>query len=515
VAQGVTPRIDPPGWRAEQELIEWLDELALQTEAVRGLIAGVNDDTFTSRVERILVAAAHVTALHLPEPRDGVAEDLDGLERATDLLRIPLKDPDLGERTPALDQAGNAMAALLRAIMSARRAAEAARGVVFGPNQIAAIDPAKVNAMLRRLDQVESELRIIAVEKTAPDRFIQQAGLVNLYVEKMRVKIDLARLQLSIDGTTFDLGALTRGVAAMGDVTSRFQANVRGFLGLVTQALSAAAEAVGRPVTRVVLGAGTLARFAVWEQKKRGARQPAAVTSAVARQPGEPEMVLIQPGSFLMGVSEAEQKAEGGSWDEHARPLHTVSIPRPFLLGKYPVTKGEYAEFAAATGRDWAVPEFPQTDRHPAVNVSWDDAVAYAGWLSRRTGHRYRLPSEAEWEYACRAGTTTARYWGDKLDRAKGNFDDKGTTEVDTYPSNPWGLHDMLGNVFEWVEDTWHATYEGAPSDGTAWVANDETGRVLRGGSWGSVRRDYRSGFRGGSGSRPAPWVGFRLARTL
>src|SRR5271166_4993898 len=142
-----------------------------------------------------------------------------------------------------------------------------------------------------------------------------------------------------------------------------------------------------------------------------------SLDSVIRDGPG-PEIVLIPAGSFVMGIPPEETKRERApaSWDDNASPQHTVTLARPFHLGKYPVTRGAFAAFARATGladQAWQEPGFAQTDEHPVVNVSHDDAVAYAAWLSRETGKDYRLPSEAEWEYAARAGTTTARFWGD------------------------------------------------------------------------------------------------------
>ena len=205
-----------------------------------------------------------------------------------------------------------------------------------------------------------------------------------------------------------------------------------------------------------------------------------------------------------MGVPEEESKREGVNDDDDARPQHQVTIARPFWLGKYPVTRGEYAAFAAGTGRgadSWASTGFPQDERHPVVNVSQEDALAYVAWLSQQTGQAYRLPSEAEWEYAARAGTTTARYWGEAAGKPGehahwGSMG--GTCAVGTFSANPFGLHDMLGNVWEWTADLWHRDYTGAPSDGSAWMAGGATNRVIRGGSWaygaGSVRAAVRAG---------------------
>ncbi len=223
-------------------------------------------------------------------------------------------------------------------------------------------------------------------------------------------------------------------------------------------------------------------------------------------------MVVIHAGRFIMGspTSETERfDAEG--------PQHQVDIPFRFALGEYPVMRAEYSAFTQATGREWPEPEFSQTDRHPAVNVSWYDAQMYVEWLSEKTGLEYRLPSEAEWEYAARAGTTTARYWGESAKGAAkyAHFDAQATAPVGGKKPNAFGLYDVLGNVWEWVEDCWNESYEGAPADGSAWTSGDCTRRVLRG-SWSLEPRFVRSAnrFRGDSSLRFS-YGGFRVARTL
>ena len=264
------------------------------------------------------------------------------------------------------------------------------------------------------------------------------------------------------------------------------------------------------------------------EARTDGVRWPANLGpvpgSIVHDHPDAPEMVVIPPGRFVMGVSKAESKSAGwGASDDDARPQHEVRIPRLFLLGRFPVTVGQFATFVADTNhnmgteaKNWRPPGFPQTDAHPVVCVSHDDAVAYAGWLSDRTLHRYRLPSEAEWEHACRAGTTTARWWGDEWDPERANENGTHTTEQGAYKANPFGLHDMVGNVFEWCADAWHDSYRRAPTDGSAWQARKPTSRVVRGGTWEHSVHFARAGLRScieasGRGS----WSGFRLARTL
>ena len=278
------------------------------------------------------------------------------------------------------------------------------------------------------------------------------------------------------------------------------------------------------------IGAYLKARFPddlrhAFEQLMREAKEsPGAFEIPPEREEGSgpsvagPDMVRIPAGKFMMGVPQEESDGpEGwGASDDDSRPVHEVTFARPFLLGKYPVTVGEYAAFAGDTGRTPEPPAFPQTDRHPAVNVSFAGAVAYTEWLSERTGLRYRLPSEAEWEYACRAGTTTARWWGDGFDPSKANKNDQGTTAVDHYDPNPWGLHDTIGNVFEWVADPMHDNYVDAPSDGSVWTTGgSDDSRVVRGGAWDNGVRVLRSGYRYWNLDGARPWVGFRLARTL
>ena len=281
----------------------------------------------------------------------------------------------------------------------------------------------------------------------------------------------------------------------------------------------------------------------------KDARWDAATRGLLLRDfPGGPQMVLIPPGSFVMGVPPEESEREQTSnYDDNARPQHPVRISRPFYLGRYPVTRGQFAAFVKAenyakAGEDWRKPHFRQNGAHPVVNVSHGDAEAYAEWLCRKTGKEYRLCSEAEWEYATRAGTTTARFWGDGRDEAcrYANVADETlrksnkaapdpdryfecedgfarTSPVGSFLPNAFGLYDMLGNVWEWTADHWHDSYDNAPDNGSAWTTQGSAARrVLRGGSWGGSPRVVRAGFRndvepGIRGSN----AGFRLARTL
>jgi formylglycine-generating enzyme required for sulfatase activity len=231
-----------------------------------------------------------------------------------------------------------------------------------------------------------------------------------------------------------------------------------------------------------------------------------------------PEMVAIPAGSFLMGSPSSEQGREN---DES--PQHRVTISQPFALGKYEVTFDEYDVFARATGKSLPDDKGWGRGRRPVINVSWEDAQAYAKWLSQQTGERYRLPSEAEWEYAARAGTPSAYWWDNSIGSNRANcygcgsrWDSRQTAPAGSFSANGFGLFDVHGNVWEWTEDCWNGSYSGAPADGSAWTRGDCGRRVLRGGSWFDVPRSLRAALRFGYTPSVRDNVfGFRLARTL
>ena len=226
-------------------------------------------------------------------------------------------------------------------------------------------------------------------------------------------------------------------------------------------------------------------------------------------------MVQIPAGKFLMGSSDGEDE----------KPAHEVHIDKPIMVGKYEVTFAEWDACVADGGcqknkqpgdEGWG------RARRPVINVSWNDAKEYVDWLSRKTGKPYRLLSEAEWEYAARAGSTGKYAFGETLDAKQAKFSagKQGvgeTVEVGSYPANAWGLHDMHGNVWEWVEDCYLPNYDGAPADGSPRLGPDcGSSRVLRGGSWDYNPEDLRSAVR----YRLPPVyrvdeIGFRVAREL
>ena len=275
-----------------------------------------------------------------------------------------------------------------------------------------------------------------------------------------------------------------------------------------------------------------------------------------------PLMVTLPIGEFIMGAPQSITLAEGVPLKRGRReqPAHRVQIERAIAIGKYEVTRRQFREFVnetkynkkggckywtgemfeTAASKSWRNPGYQQDEDHPAVCISWNDTNAYLLWLSKKTKKPYRLPSEAEWEYAARSGMKTRRFWGDspsKACRYANVFDWKGgalynfkkmkphkcsdgyihTSPVGSFIANSFGLHDTLGNAWEWTEDCWHSTYQGAPSDGTAWVTNGNCKqRVVRGGSWISVARFVRSSNRSKIKTDIRIYRnGFRVAYTL
>jgi len=222
-----------------------------------------------------------------------------------------------------------------------------------------------------------------------------------------------------------------------------------------------------------------------------------------------PKMVKIPAGKFQMGDIQG-----GGDSDE--KPVHWVTIKQPFFMSKYEITFAEYDAFAEATSKEKPDDKGWGRANRPVINVSWDDAVAYTTWLSQQTGDQYRLPSEAEWEYAARAGTKTKYWWGNNIGKNKANCSDCGdkfeyTSPVGSFQPNKFGLYDTVGNVWEWCADYYQNSYKNAPTDGSVWK-KDSKYRVLRGGSWDDDPNNVRSANRFRSNYRFYN-IGFRVVR--
>ena len=229
--------------------------------------------------------------------------------------------------------------------------------------------------------------------------------------------------------------------------------------------------------------------------------------------PSCPVMLALPAGNFTMGASRG---------DRSEKPAHKVSINKPFAIGKYEVTVAQWNECHTAGACSYK-PDFDPQENSPIRDISWSDAREYTRWLSTVTQKSYRLPTEAEWEYAARGGTDTTYWWGNEVGAGQadckncgGKWDNKSPAAVDAFPANPFGLYGTSGGVWEWVADCWHKTYKGAPKDGTAWSRNDCRENVIRGGAWRNDASYIHSASRFKYDTHVRYLLnGFRVARTL
>ena len=231
-----------------------------------------------------------------------------------------------------------------------------------------------------------------------------------------------------------------------------------------------------------------------------------------------PEMIVVPAGAFTMGSPATEKNRH-----DDESPQHEVTIAKPFAVSKFEATFADWVACVSVGGCPRTSDSGFGRGLKPVINVTWDNAQQYVAWFSKMTGQRYRLLTEAEWEYAARAGTMTAYFWGDEIGTGHANcascgsqWDNSGPAPVGSFKPNAFGLHDMHGNVWEWVKDCYHDNYNGAPADGSAWTTGDCDRRVLRGGSWSPSPQTLRSA---GRLSNPPDIrfynLGFRVARTL
>ncbi len=325
-------------------------------------------------------------------------------------------------------------------------------------------------------------------------------------------------------GETFDAGAIEAYIKRYGASEPRWAGRAKKRLSYVTAALMEKAAAEQAREARQRAGG----RIRVAPQITRPAGLDWFTPGAGRREifkdaESAPEMVVVPAGEFWMGSKDGE-----GNEDE--RPRHKVTIAKPFAVGRYAVTFNEWDAARVASGV-LHNPSCPvrRRGRWPVVDVSWDDAQAYIEWLWSKTGQPYRLLSEAEWEYCCRAGTETQFWWGDEISTERANYDGNCTfgegakgenshnsLPVNSFRPNPWGLYQVHGNVWEWCQDCWNSNYHNAPADGSAWTAGEGKYRVLRGGSWAGGPDTLRPSRRlvNSRGDRFLD-VGMRVARTI
>ena len=368
----------------------------------------------------------------------------------------------------------------------------------------------EMDRRLREAEQESRELsrRVLELERAVAAAAAKPAGgEAALAVElerdaRVKVQRGLASLGFSPGPADGDFGPRTRAAVEAWQEAKGYQAT-----GALTRAQADALVAVGEKAGGSVPG-----------QMRPGRRFRDCT--------GCPEMVVVPAGSFMMGSRSAEI---GRSGDEG--PRHRVRIGKPFAVGVHEVTFAQWDACRQGGGcshnppdRSWG------RGKRPVIKVSWNDAQQYVRWLSETTGQGYRLLSESEWEYAARAGTKTPFHTGVTISTTQANYDGRHTygsgrkgryrqqtMQVGSFAPNAFGLHDVHGNVSEWVEDCWHGSYTGAPADGSAWVRGGNCARrILRGGSWISRPKDLRSANRSmySAGSRFIS-AGFRVARTL
>ena len=329
--------------------------------------------------------------------------------------------------------------------------------------------------------------------------------------------------------TNDDVVQLTAAGLAPVAIVAKIESSASAFDTSVAALVALAGKGVDSQVIAAMVGAGGSAGTGAAAGNAAGTArggtaapgaQPKAIPGSTFRESlragGEgPEMVVIPAGRFRMGCLSNDDDCP-----DLEKPVHQVTVGAPFALSVHEVTFEDYDRF---TYPNKVADEGWGRERRPVINVSWNDAQDYVEWLSAQTGAEYRLPSDAEWEYAARAGSTTTFSWGDEIGTNRANcFADfcgdrwKNTAPAGSFRPNGFGLYDMHGNVWEWVADCWNDSYAGAPSDGGAWQQGNCSERVVRGGSWGYFPRLLRAAnrLRFPTGLRNF-LSGFRVARTL
>ncbi|MCE2922119.1 MAG: formylglycine-generating enzyme family protein [Roseomonas sp.] len=511
---------------------------------------------FPSVLERI--------RLILENEREGATGNLAAalVEVRKDIRRHPLPDldPDLDERTQALfllrGERGNLIEALENALDACNVLAMPLRASPEGDLELPreAVQDSLLRALderLRRLDTAVKTMEEAAAKADANSAAaginvsVSQIGLINLSTRELKLDIAATRFETKIATDlgappTIDLGALARALEAIRDTARELRELVQSLNAWVAPAVVAAGRMVAAGAERAWRGLKTLVskvRYAradprqapdnIPEEQSKPFRPPLQpLTRWREPIPGLPEeawpdMVTLPAGEFLMGATTGE---EGSTDDE--RPQLLVVILRPFALGRTAVT---FAMWDAAIAAGFTPPAGAVRPddggwgrgRRPVINVSLFDARAYCAWLNKVSDGGYRLPAEEEWEYGCRAGTTTPYNFGTSIALDQANFFSgtrqvrAGTVPVGSLPANNWGLHEMHGNVWEWVI----GRHKIASGRATALRGSGDTGSrnaLLRGGSWANSPRDLRSAVRGyNAPENRSSHFGFRLARTM
>lgn len=551
-------------------LRERLEEVQRCTDSFSAVLPQTNQTGplafFPSVLERI--------RLILGNEQEGATGNLAAalVEVRKDIRRHPLPylDPDLDERTQALFLLRGVRADLVEALENALDACKALamplraspEGDLELPRE--AVQDSLLRALDERLRHLDSAVKTMEEAAAKADMnsaaaginvSVSQIGLINLSTRELKLDIAAARFETKIAADlgappTIDLGALARTLEAIRDTARELRELVQSLHTWVAPAVVAAGRIVAAGAERAWRGLKTLvskvryerelsqqAQDTVCEDHSKPFRPPleplARWREPIPGLPEEawPDMITLPAGEFLMGAPEEEEYR-----NESARPQRQVTVLHPFAMGRTAVT---FAMWDAALAAGFTPPKGAEhPDDHqwgrgtrPVINISWEDALSYCAWLNeslRLARGTWRLPSEAEWEYACRAGTTTPFSFGPSISPQQVNYDGRyyadsngrgvsraRTVPVGTLPPNAWGLHEMHGNVWEWVEDA-YGRYPAEPTDSRPVKRPDDSERVVRGGSW-LMGPNYARSY--GRLSKVA-WhrgfyVGFRLARTL
>jgi formylglycine-generating enzyme required for sulfatase activity len=569
---------DPPGWVAQQALLKALEGLRAEICDLKlSVLPEINDDHWGERARTLVDVAELVADRHRGGPNPTLPDALAGLRDATRAFRMPRTDPVLDLPTPttralralegrlraAVDDVSDAVraigievkvlpenpvrkrqqeiqsliqrlnevdrrAALLDAALEVERTSLAdpvfnVGGVKISEKMTIGL-PGRLRSFIGRLDKVGVSLTNLEAAQDAPAASNQphaksiQSEMIKEAVGDIKIEVSLARYALSVDDETINFAVFSRAVAAVGEISADLVETCRAWETLISRPVRKLAEALNKASRLLTFRTRALARLLIRNADRQN--QSASPTNSNMSSPDFPEMILIPAGKFMMGMSEAEtERVEDSQYEKFAHPVHEVTIAYAFRMARTLVTRRQFGIFARETGFEdslWQKPRFHQEDNHPVVNVSARDAEAYLAWLSEKTGREYRLPNEAEWEYAARGGTKTTRYWGNTWDPTKANANRQynGTTSVGAFPPNAFRLYDMLGNVSEWCADDWQESYDRAPLDGSAFRASNVAERVVRGGGWAADARLVRAATRNFFGTNyRSETVGFRCVQ--
>ena len=497
--------------------------LRADAERMLATIPSLNQDVDPALVERIELVADIAVRVAESGIGEDTADTLRTLRDDIEALTLPETDLDFGEtfeqrelrtlRASLEKQVRDgliAVAALGRTPSIEDTAAPVARSG----------NEADLQAVAAQLDDIVASLNRLEKTVAEPSGFPQQTDLIEFYVGKMRIQVDLARAQLTVNEQSVDLATLSRLVGTMASLTGDFVVTIKAWAKRLAAGVLDAATAMQTQVRLVATGIVAVTRKLLAARAKPAepvekpvwasafGRDKYGVWAEISirngwRRPVVQRLRLIPAGRFMMGSPE---DVEGRfSWEG---PQHEVTIREPFWLFDTPCTQ---ALWQAVMGNN---PSRYQGPARPVERVSFDDIGGFLTKLNARVpGVNLTLPSEAQWEYACRASSKSPRYQ-EELDAIAwhdGNSDWESHDVKDRDP-NQWGLHDMLGNVWEWCADGWHDSYDGAPSDGAVWLPSGSAYRVVRGGSWAGDAQRVRAASRDlYAASGRDDLIGFRL----